>query len=664
MTLGIESAALVGGTAVTAVTAAYFLVRPCMKTTVNCHFCNSNTKVGYRERNSWTCPHCDQYNGFTPDGDYNKPILHNSQTETRTFIKSYQPKRSTKELLCKNCNLNQELKISQLSSFCGEGLELNEYRAHLERVYRLCPECDEKVVSKLAQQDALLAPGVIEHKLETSRLFNLSQQRSSQFRVMTCVEDILCDSQVLLAVLLFFVILNPSLDYTSLLPTVLLGPMDTASRFLRTHHALIEVYLALALAVLSAFLVRVKPVSVICFLPITLTACDLTKDPLVQLTVACLCATLVPLAPQRTRVVASISPESSSAKRRPDTFSAKLIAANSHDQQPQKQNDMLQNSDSQVDDTSLVFSDCKANSTRNPQTSDRPGLFSSAPTSLVQQLPGRIVLSPAPVKSGGGMSLNHEFAMQNAARDCDLASLSLGEEGEEEEDNNTTAKSRLKVDTPPHFSTTIYSPDNTGGVMFSNGHPLIRPSRLTSWVAGGYWTPPNSHVFGETISRSSSQSSGFVSASVDSVQNVPLLPGAVYPSPPVSPGNSVFGDCDRCSILSGQLKQRRSNSAAITNSSKSKFMSTTPRSILDDMSDTSVDDLAKAGLAISRPQAESSPLPALQQRTLIADAGAAASVEQSLNEKLSLTVTITPVGLLFSASLAANLAVLYFYMLQ
>ena len=30
----------------------------------------------------------------------------------------------------------QELKISQLSSFPGDGAELEEYRLHLERVYR------------------------------------------------------------------------------------------------------------------------------------------------------------------------------------------------------------------------------------------------------------------------------------------------------------------------------------------------------------------------------------------------------------------------------------------------------------------------------------------------------------------------------------------------
>lgn len=32
---------------------------------VNCWFCNNNFTVKFPERNSWTCPKCEQYNGFT-----------------------------------------------------------------------------------------------------------------------------------------------------------------------------------------------------------------------------------------------------------------------------------------------------------------------------------------------------------------------------------------------------------------------------------------------------------------------------------------------------------------------------------------------------------------------------------------------------------------------
>ncbi len=31
---------------------------------LNCWFCNVNSKVSIFKRNSWTCPNCNQYNGF------------------------------------------------------------------------------------------------------------------------------------------------------------------------------------------------------------------------------------------------------------------------------------------------------------------------------------------------------------------------------------------------------------------------------------------------------------------------------------------------------------------------------------------------------------------------------------------------------------------------
>ena len=60
--------------------------------------------------------------------------------------------------------------MTQLARFPRLGAELEEYSAHLERVYRLCPACDAAVAAKLAEQDRTLAPALLEHRLETSRL--------------------------------------------------------------------------------------------------------------------------------------------------------------------------------------------------------------------------------------------------------------------------------------------------------------------------------------------------------------------------------------------------------------------------------------------------------------------------------------------------------------
>ena len=72
--------------------------------------------------------------------------------------------------LCKSCNLNQELKISQLAKCPHEGAQLEEYRDHLEQVYRLCPLCEDHLASRLAEQDRSLAGKLLEWRLENSRL--------------------------------------------------------------------------------------------------------------------------------------------------------------------------------------------------------------------------------------------------------------------------------------------------------------------------------------------------------------------------------------------------------------------------------------------------------------------------------------------------------------
>lgn len=43
----------------------FFLNRRRFPATVNCWFCNENSKVAYDDLNKWTCPKCEQYNGFS-----------------------------------------------------------------------------------------------------------------------------------------------------------------------------------------------------------------------------------------------------------------------------------------------------------------------------------------------------------------------------------------------------------------------------------------------------------------------------------------------------------------------------------------------------------------------------------------------------------------------
>ena len=57
-----------------------------------------------------------------------------------------------------------------MAKFSKEETELEEYRQHLEKVYRLYPGCTDILTSKLGEQDRKLANKLLEFMLERSRL--------------------------------------------------------------------------------------------------------------------------------------------------------------------------------------------------------------------------------------------------------------------------------------------------------------------------------------------------------------------------------------------------------------------------------------------------------------------------------------------------------------
>lgn len=140
-----EAALVASGVAVLG-GAAFSLARSFVSVPVNCWFCSENTVVKYANRNSWTCrrwenllyesdkhrfPYfnlafflfysCGQYNGFSPDGDYNREIPE-QRVASKNGPAQYADVRNVNSKdfkvtngLCRNCNLNQELKILQVS---------------------------------------------------------------------------------------------------------------------------------------------------------------------------------------------------------------------------------------------------------------------------------------------------------------------------------------------------------------------------------------------------------------------------------------------------------------------------------------------------------------------------------------------------------------------
>ena len=66
-------------------------------------------QVAYADKNSWTCPGCEQYNGFTDDGDYNRDPDFTSSSVAGVRFATNQSKSdlSAGNGLCEQCNLNQ-----------------------------------------------------------------------------------------------------------------------------------------------------------------------------------------------------------------------------------------------------------------------------------------------------------------------------------------------------------------------------------------------------------------------------------------------------------------------------------------------------------------------------------------------------------------------------
>lgn len=128
----------------------YRLVRPRFKIRVNCWFCQTDQWVKYRKRNAFVCGQCGQYNGFRSDGDYNKWederwMENPNSTFARRDKNSKFPDNNG---LCVTCNMNQTLKMHQLSKFQPKveenfDAEIDEYQAHLEKTYRLCRKCKQ-----------------------------------------------------------------------------------------------------------------------------------------------------------------------------------------------------------------------------------------------------------------------------------------------------------------------------------------------------------------------------------------------------------------------------------------------------------------------------------------------------------------------------------------
>ncbi|EHB16650.1 Transmembrane protein 201 [Heterocephalus glaber] len=192
---------------------------------VNCWFCNHDTHVPYGNRNCWDCPHCEQYNGFQENGDYNKPIPAQYLEHLNHVVSSMpsphdpaQPQQwvSSQVLLCRKCNHHQTTKIKQLAAFTPreEGKydeEIEVYRHHLEQMYKLCRPCQVAVEYYIKHQNRQLRALLLSHQF---RRREADQAQSFSSSVVKAPVQV-----ILLRALAF-------LACTFLLTTALYGPSN------------------------------------------------------------------------------------------------------------------------------------------------------------------------------------------------------------------------------------------------------------------------------------------------------------------------------------------------------------------------------------------------------------------------------------------------------
>lgn len=157
----------------------YSKIRPRLRVKVNCWFCNKDVNIEYRYSDGWMCPSCQQYNGFTEDGDYNQDIpaqyceslnhtLRPKCTRTNT-----QPGLALGNGFCQTCNCNQALKVRALADYTpihpeNYDNEIDEYKKRLERTYSLCRQCEATLHQTLGKQDSWLKPKLISWRLQLS----------------------------------------------------------------------------------------------------------------------------------------------------------------------------------------------------------------------------------------------------------------------------------------------------------------------------------------------------------------------------------------------------------------------------------------------------------------------------------------------------------------
>ncbi|XP_047512173.1 uncharacterized protein LOC125054368 isoform X2 [Pieris napi] len=555
---------------------------------VNCWFCNSNFWVKFINRNSWTCPKCEQYNGFTKDGDYNKPIVPaNNELKAPNAFKRSPPKNG----LCKMCNINQQLKVTQLANFVPMNEknfehEIEMYKSQLEKAYKLCNPCKKVIQMKLhKEKESMLGSKLLQNRTPLKSKTRKEKQNELLHHIINNISKAVAGILIVLVTVEFYenikvhdsvysTINNVKAIIHNLIERVLsIVKMKTLMTFPQLEHYFYDFDNTLYVDFITIIAGHNKVIQkalggFVCTMQIIGHFWNINKlkysigiDLLWTVFVATflyhnLTGNLLIISSIKLSAVVAVLfiyiSMNSKVKIDPETTPKKTKKSMIGSIQMQQDQDISFDTDDDVSLSKFGLHNftSSSNETLSPLNSSiksgrsftprNDSLWSKPMHNSTFTINSMTTNSPSPFSKTVFVKpeFNKYQKLVKDESDSDLdesiSSLCISSPKKKSAKTNPVFALR-KFTASPNFATPM---------PINRGRPLISPSKLgTSWVAGGYWGSDGERsLFNINGSRSSSQSSGFESQTSSMTQR------NVFSQPP-SREESVCGEPDRSSNL-------------------------------------------------------------------------------------------------------------------
>eukprot|EP00211_Chloroparvula_japonica_P008378 CAMPEP_0119141856 /NCGR_PEP_ID=MMETSP1310-20130426/31708_1 /TAXON_ID=464262 /ORGANISM="Genus nov. species nov., Strain RCC2339" /LENGTH=181 /DNA_ID=CAMNT_0007133343 /DNA_START=52 /DNA_END=594 /DNA_ORIENTATION=- len=137
-----------------------------------CWFCHRANSVPHSKVNDWECENCGQYNGFSKDGSYARPVEAQHRHGAQPLLGNAGPSLpgnrrrprwnvTDASVLCDYCAARRRLYVCAIAARNHPGEPAHEYEAwrrQADESYGLCSTCDQRVGDAIAYKDFLLEP--------------------------------------------------------------------------------------------------------------------------------------------------------------------------------------------------------------------------------------------------------------------------------------------------------------------------------------------------------------------------------------------------------------------------------------------------------------------------------------------------------------------------